>query len=436
MQGNQNKCLIKKRKLSVIPPNIWFCAPVSLKKSVVLGRSDAKPKQSYPFCIKEQLIYILVIKCEIDPKCPNSPLLIEHNTDKIKYPPYGKITITLKPGEFVEFVCPGSKVLLDGEEANEIMLAMCSSTVHFTFHRHGRYRWSHISCQKAIKAHTTRTKSKCIGGTIYKTGFLLEDKRFLPILSACLNDNNRTLYIRHVVKPIINQRDIQTSRPIFNTHGDNYHFKKEHLKGAYSSQQININRALGLHNASEKYFRNDCIHYLSKGHLASRADFFYAAEQNATFHYMNSAPQWAAFNLNNWKILENAIRRYATKRKTDLIVWTGTYATLSLPHEKTKKPVKIYLQVHDKVLPVPLIFWKIVYSPEIKKGVVFIGINNIYADNGSSFKYCKDVTEKIQWVIFKNTSNMKYGHIYACGITSFRKAFPTTPYVRGVGLLY
>ena len=51
--------------------------------------------------------------------------------------------------------------------------------------------------------------------------------------------------------------------------------------------------------------------YFAKGHLSPDAAFVYDAEQDATYYFMNVAPQFQSFNNGNWKSLEMATRKYA-----------------------------------------------------------------------------------------------------------------------------
>ena len=48
--------------------------------------------------------------------------------------------------------------------------------------------------------------------------------------------------------------------------------------------------------------------YFAKGHLSPDAAFVYDAEQDATYYFMNVAPQFQSFNNGNWKSLEMATR--------------------------------------------------------------------------------------------------------------------------------
>jgi DNA/RNA endonuclease G (NUC1) len=51
--------------------------------------------------------------------------------------------------------------------------------------------------------------------------------------------------------------------------------------------------------------------YFAKGHLSPDAAFIDEAEQDATYFYINVAPQFQSFNNGNWKSLEYAARDMA-----------------------------------------------------------------------------------------------------------------------------
>lgn len=45
--------------------------------------------------------------------------------------------------------------------------------------------------------------------------------------------------------------------------------------------------------------------FLTRGHLAPRADFALRSHQRASFHYINAAPQWMRGNAGDWAALED-----------------------------------------------------------------------------------------------------------------------------------
>lgn len=158
-------------------------------------------------------------------------------------------------------------------------------------------------------------------------------------------------------------------------------------------------------------------------------DFYYAAELNATFKYVNAAPQWQTFNGGNWEQIERDVREYANKNKVKLEVYTGTYGVATLPNEKTKQEVKLYLYTNQttKAVPVPAMFWKAVYEPKSQKGIVLIGLNNPYERTVSKHIICEDVSSRINWLQWTRDSIAK-GYSYACSIPNFRKFYHIFPH--------
>ena len=55
------------------------------------------------------------------------------------------------------------------------------------------------------------------------------------------------------------------------------------------------------------------INFLAKGHLAPDAAFVYQEEADATYFYINAAPQFQSFNNQNWKEIERATRELAKR---------------------------------------------------------------------------------------------------------------------------
>ena len=53
--------------------------------------------------------------------------------------------------------------------------------------------------------------------------------------------------------------------------------------------------------------------YFAKGHLSPDAGFVYNVMQEATFYFLNVAPQFQSFNNGNWKSLEYNSRELAIR---------------------------------------------------------------------------------------------------------------------------
>jgi hypothetical protein len=202
-------------------------------------------------------------------------------------------------------------------------------------------------------------------------------------------------------------------------------------------QQATINGLLGLSASSTKYIEDSSDYFLSRGHLTAKADFVYGPQQTATFHYVNAAPQWQTFNGDNWNTLEADVRDYAEENELDLKVYTGTYGVSTLPHEDTKEQIPLYLYVDDngnKAIPVPELYWKVVYNPETKQGVALLGVNNPYQTDVTKSVICKDISSQINWLNWKPT-DQKAGYSYACEVDDLRKSVTYLPEFEVQGLL-
>ena len=55
------------------------------------------------------------------------------------------------------------------------------------------------------------------------------------------------------------------------------------------------------------------VNFLAKGHLAPDAAFVYQEEADATYFYINVAPQFQSINNQNWKAIETATREIAER---------------------------------------------------------------------------------------------------------------------------
>jgi DNA/RNA endonuclease G (NUC1) len=102
---------------------------------------------------------------------------------------------------------------------------------------------------------------------------------------------------------------------------------------------------LGSPELAERYVHDE--HFLSRGHLAARADFIFGSQQRATFYYVNAAPQWHRFNAMNWEALEHSVRVLVGKRNINLDVYTGTFGIATL---KVGFPTVLYFKGQSFIL--------------------------------------------------------------------------------------
>ena len=117
------------------------------------------------------------------------------------------------------------------------------------------------------------------------------------------------------------------------------------------------------------------IHFPAQGHLSPDAGFIYNVEQDATYYFLNVAPQFQSFNNGNWKSLEINTRDLATKYYKpdkncsnqmsyfqslgrDISVYSGTHGVLEFPDVNNNRQ-QIYLY-NKEYIPAPLYYWKVI----------------------------------------------------------------------------
>lgn len=88
-------------------------------------------------------------------------------------------------------------------------------------------------------------------------------------------------------------------------------------------------------------------------------------------------------------------------------------------------PLYLYVDNNNNVaIPVPEIYWKVVYEPKTKAGIALIGVNNPYKDD--LVKICGDVASRVSWLKWK-ASDKQSGYGYACSVDDFRKVVDVLP---------
>lgn len=152
------------------------------------------------------------------------------------------------------------------------------------------------------------TRKQCYNNsTLFNIGFQLHKASFLNIIRVCFNERQQdSMYTWYDSSMLVTGHQSRVRRPYF-VHDGLYRFPVDWV---YSRkyQRKRFAEILNSEELAEKYIRDDTLHFLVRGHLSPKADFVYGAEQSATFHYINVAPQWQIFNAGNWEQVERSIR--------------------------------------------------------------------------------------------------------------------------------
>ena len=104
--------------------------------------------------------------------------------------------------------------------------------------------------------------------------------------------------------------DASNDRPSFSQGG---YFPGIDVNTAYTQakQTETIAGIVGSAALAAQYVVPDSQIFLSRGHMAPDGDFIDAASQDASYYFLNTAPQWQNFNGANWKSVTDKIYFYA-----------------------------------------------------------------------------------------------------------------------------
>lgn len=369
------------------------------------------------------------------------PLLLKPNGTDYNpfYLPEGTTdNIIFQSGDIINMSCPGGKVITNSIATNfTTIAAKCVKDKQFEVL--GKpILFNLINCTD-YPQHTARYTGNNCSGNYKETeiGFdLLDSNRFLRHIVTCFDDlTQNTIYSWFNLTAKIGGYQKYFPRPsnflqsgFYNIHGVDRLYTR-------TDQRNTINKLIGLSENDTKYIHPTNAFFLSRGHLTAKTDFVYGTQQRLTFYFVNCAPQWQTFNGGNWRVLEQNVRDYASNKKIDLIVYTGTYGIATLPHAVTGVDTKLFLYVDENgntALPVPQVYWKYVYDPINDAGAVFVGVNNPYENKSTPI--CNDVSDSMKWLSWKK-DDQTAGFSYACKVEDFIKVVNYLPVSQNVRYL-
>jgi DNA/RNA endonuclease G, NUC1 len=321
----------------------------------------------------------------------------------------------------------------------------------FTFPSLARhYNISQITCRRPLRA-TVRNYGRChnseykhfgIGVTVRQSQ---STKEFIKLVDICFDPQHRaSVYAKFTlmqgtasIQRSVRRRKI-TCTPYFE-----YETGKYDELYSRESQYRTLLELLGSVDQTVKFISRNTSSdlFLTKGQLVAGKDFVYNSQKQVTLFCINTAPMWQVMRKGNWRSLENSIHQYASRKGKDLTVYTGTYGVLNLPHVNGSN-VQIYLDIDrngHNFLPVPELFWKLLYDRLTRQGIVFLGINNhqkgLYP---KQYELCPDVSNRTQsWFTGWDRHQISLGHVYSCNVRDFLARTNVIPKFREnvIGLL-
>lgn len=367
-------------------------------------------------------------------------MLIIPGTSTFLEPPTSSGIVNVEFAEEIELWCSGSFVA--PFTGNRTLYATCNYNNSFIVDGKD-YEFSALNCAGQVYHTARRTDRRCgIAGyeTLIEVGFEVGN-RFLQIMDICHDERlQSTLYSNYILTP--GNAGFQRSfpRPSFLT---GIFFDGKNVDRLYTriTQKETIGGILGESRIAELFDDTRDI-YLARGHLAAKADYIYGSQQRATFYFVNVAPQWQRFNGGNWERVESGIREFVAQRNIVAEMFTGTFGVLELK-DVNGDYQSIYLSLdsnNNKQLPVPRLYYKVIFDTNTHRGIAIIGVNNphVTPEEFASNRYtlCNDVSHLINWIGW-NQSDVELGYTYACDVNEFARVVQHLPVrIHTTGLLY
>lgn len=355
---------------------------------------------------------------------PYSPIILIKKNHRVVYPNSAQGTyIRAENRASAILFCPGTTIMVPGNHIKlDHVIATCNATAAAEVKVENIYRWSEISCKEPTRAEITNTPLKCneVLGAYYTVYFNLSNDP-LTIFSVCFSRRySIPLYTRHVTLTKASQKfNVDSVKPK-NYKDSGFYSSSFNISDLYrvTSQRATINGLLRIDLASDRYISSK--NYLVMTYLTPSLDFLIQSYRNATYRYVNTVPQWRSIKYGNWFNIENEVRNFCHQHGHNLHIWTGVYGILRLPSNKDGKMVNLYLKNKiGNTLIIPLIFWKLIYSTKINKGVVLITVNNPYIKTATGLVICKDISTNSTFLKFKSKRNALFGFSYACSTVGF-----------------
>ncbi|XP_037721947.1 uncharacterized protein LOC119554916 [Drosophila subpulchrella] len=278
-----------------------------------------------------------------------------------------------------------------------------------------------------------RTGRSCNGGTdLLEVGFQLSSSTsddFLQTYDVCHNELTEvTRYVHHVLYPGSAQYQRSVSRPSFVT-GDFYGGKDVNTLYTQVRQNITVSEILGMD--ASPYFNISGNVYLARGHLSAKTDFVFGAAQQASFFFVNAAPQWQTFNGGNWERIEDSVRKFVADENITADCYTGTWGVSTLPDVDGIER-ELYLDFDENnngLIPVPKLYYRVIIDRLSRKGIVLLGVNNPHVNLEqieNEYIICKDIGEELSWVSWTK-EDLKKGYSYACTVEDFTSVVKDLP---------
>lgn len=211
-------------------------------------------------------------------------------------------TIVLDLGQEVTVACvgTGNKITLTGTQLSP---AVCTANNKLQLQSNGlEYSYSQLGCASRNREVLVETGTCANGaGTVITFGWQAGED-FIPLYESCHDKVQALNYftINYIVGRSADADDKNHDRPSFSQGG---YYPGLDVNNLYSTatQTATIAEIVGSSALAGQYINQGANLFFSRGHMAPDGDFIDWSSQDASYYFMNVAPQWQTFNGGNWK---------------------------------------------------------------------------------------------------------------------------------------
>ena len=333
--------------------------------------------------------------------------------------------------------CEGTSNVLTatGVQFNAATCASAGSTLRVGTQNLG---YSSLGCKTSVKETIKETGTCMTSGTQIEIGWQVSTKFINQITICHVKSTANTLYsINTISGANVAADDKANLRPSFRK-GTFFVGSNPDTGYSQAGQNVSVANIVGSYDLAVKYVDVSQSYFFARGHLAPDGDFIDAGSQDATYYYINAAPQWQSFNNGNWKSLEFGVRDLAISRARDMVIYTGTYDILTLADVNgVQKPIYVAKDTNNNyVIPAPKYYWKVVHDPITNTATAVIGINNPHLTTVTGADvFCADVCNQITWMTWPNRFDISRGYMFCCSVQSLRNVVAHAPNLGNLNLL-
>lgn len=211
-------------------------------------------------------------------------------------------TIELDIGEQVTVACPGPGNFLIPTrlDANP---ATCTANNKLLLESNGlEYSYSQLGCTNRMKDAIIENGTCADGkGTVIVFGWQV-GLDFIPLYESCHDKLLELNYFttNYIVGRSADADDKSHDRPDF-SQATYYPGLEVNELYKTATQTVTIAGILNSTELANDYINSNANLFFSRGHMAPDADFIDWSSQEASYYFMNAAPQWQTFNGGNWK---------------------------------------------------------------------------------------------------------------------------------------